>query len=297
MGVPSQLLAEPARHPPGGARIGGCRARRDGRPGPLLSHGDHHRRRRLRGLQPSVYFHQSGRRPCLPRSLAAWSAPLINKKAIQAEYLSANARQLESVYNYERVVLNAFTEVINRMSMVENYGKSIEIKKQQLQSLEASVESATKLFLNARVEYVEVLLAQRDLMDARMALIETKKEATVRRRQRLSSPRRRCRRVRCARNGLWCCFLRPVKACRVCRTVLTMDREFPGPGAAVRGGHGRVSSGPRNDCRSAGAPAACWPFARPARSGKNLDNAHPSPNRTQHTNARLTASGLATSSS
>ena len=30
-------------------------------------------------------------------------APLINKKAIKADYLSANARQLQSVYNYQRV--------------------------------------------------------------------------------------------------------------------------------------------------------------------------------------------------
>ena len=60
--------------------------------------------------------------------------------------------------------------------MVENYSKSIEIKKQQLESLEASVDSASKLFQNARVEYVEVLFAQRDLMDARMVLIDTKKE-------------------------------------------------------------------------------------------------------------------------
>ena len=62
------------------------------------------------------------------------------------------------------------------MSKVENYSKSIEIKKQQLESLEASVDAASKLFQNARAEYVEVLLAQRDLMDARMVLIETKKE-------------------------------------------------------------------------------------------------------------------------
>ena len=103
-------------------------------------------------------------------------APLINKKAIQADYLSANAKQLESVYNYQRVILNAFTEVVNRVSMVENYGKSIEIKKQQLASLEASVESASKLFQNARVEYIEVLFAQRDLLDARMVLIETKQQ-------------------------------------------------------------------------------------------------------------------------
>jgi multidrug efflux system outer membrane protein len=102
--------------------------------------------------------------------------PVINKKAIQAEYLSANARQLESLYNYQRLILNAFTEVVNRMSKVDNYGKSIEIKKQQLESLEASVESATKLFQNARAEYMDVLFSQRDLMDARMVLIDTKKE-------------------------------------------------------------------------------------------------------------------------
>jgi NodT family efflux transporter outer membrane factor (OMF) lipoprotein len=102
--------------------------------------------------------------------------PLINKKAIKAEYLSANARQLQSVYNYQRVILNAFTEVVNRVSMAENYRRSIEIKKQQLESLEASVDVATKLFQNARAEYVEVLLAQRDLLEARTVLIETKRQ-------------------------------------------------------------------------------------------------------------------------
>jgi NodT family efflux transporter outer membrane factor (OMF) lipoprotein len=104
------------------------------------------------------------------------AAPVINLKAIKAEYRSANAKQLQTVYNYQRVILNAFTEVINRVSKVENYSKSIEIKKQQLKALQASVDSATKLFLNARVEYVEVLLAQRDLLEAKTVLIETKRE-------------------------------------------------------------------------------------------------------------------------
>lgn len=105
-------------------------------------------------------------------------APLINKKAIQADYLTANARQLQAVYNYQRVILNAFTEVVNRVSMVQNYGRSIEIKKEQVKSLEASVESATKLVQNASpgVDYMDVLFAQRDLMDARMVLIETKQQ-------------------------------------------------------------------------------------------------------------------------
>ncbi len=102
--------------------------------------------------------------------------PLVNKRAIRARYLSANARQLQTIYNYQRVILNAVTEVINRMSQVEKYSKSIEIKKQQLKTLEAAVDVASNLFQLARTEYIDVLFAQRDLRDARTALIDTKAE-------------------------------------------------------------------------------------------------------------------------
>ncbi len=102
--------------------------------------------------------------------------PLINRRAIRAEYQTANARQLQAVYNYQRVVLEAFTEVINYLTAVQNYGQSIEIKKQQLSALEASVEAANNLFQSARAEYIDVLLAQREMMEARLVLIETKQQ-------------------------------------------------------------------------------------------------------------------------
>ena len=102
-------------------------------------------------------------------------APLINRRAIKADYMSANAKQLQAIYNYQRVTINAFTEVYNRISMVENYSKSLDIKKQQLDALEASVTSATRLFQNARVSYMDVLFSQRDLRDARNNYIDLKK--------------------------------------------------------------------------------------------------------------------------
>jgi len=104
------------------------------------------------------------------------AVPVINKAAIRAEYLAANARQLESVYNYQRVILNAFIELINRLSAVENYSRSIAVRRQQLAALEASVDIASKLFNAARVEYIEVLFAQRDLLEARTVLIDTKRQ-------------------------------------------------------------------------------------------------------------------------
>jgi outer membrane protein TolC len=39
------------------------------------------------------------------------AAPLINRNAIKAEFSSANARQIQAMYNYERVILNAFRSV------------------------------------------------------------------------------------------------------------------------------------------------------------------------------------------
>lgn len=103
-------------------------------------------------------------------------APVLNRKAIKAEYLSANAEQLQKVYQYQQTVIKATTEVVNHLSQIKNYSKSVALKRQQLASLEASVESATRLFQNARVEYMEVLLAQRDMMEARVELIEARRK-------------------------------------------------------------------------------------------------------------------------
>jgi NodT family efflux transporter outer membrane factor (OMF) lipoprotein len=104
--------------------------------------------------------------------------PLINRRSIRAQYLTSNARQLQAVYNYQRVILEAFTQLINRVTTVENYSRSIEIKKQQLKTLERSVKVATDLFQNAQpnVDYLDVLIAQQSLQEGRVALIDTKSE-------------------------------------------------------------------------------------------------------------------------
>lgn len=102
--------------------------------------------------------------------------PLINMRAIKADYCSANAAQLQAIYEYQQTVLEAHIEVVNQLTKVENYRRSIEVKRRQLDALNASVETANKLFQNARAEYVEVLLAQRELQEAREELVEIKQE-------------------------------------------------------------------------------------------------------------------------
>ncbi|MFT3703769.1 MAG: TolC family protein [Agriterribacter sp.] len=103
-------------------------------------------------------------------------APLINRSAIKAEFYSANARQLQALYNYQRTVLNAYLEVANQLSKINNLGKSYDLKTQQVDALTKSIDISNDLFKSARVDYFEVLMTQRDALEARLDLIDTKKE-------------------------------------------------------------------------------------------------------------------------
>lgn len=99
-------------------------------------------------------------------------APLINKNAIRATYLNANARQIQTVYEYERSILNAHLEVVNQLSKFDKYSRSYETKSKEADILSQSVLISNKLFRSARADYLEVLLTQREALDSRIELIE-----------------------------------------------------------------------------------------------------------------------------
>ncbi|WP_276133124.1 TolC family protein [Polluticoccus soli] len=102
-------------------------------------------------------------------------APLVNRNAIKANYSSANARQVQAIYNYERSILNAYVEVVNQLAMINNLGKSYDLKAGQVQALTQSISISNDLFKSARADYMEVLLTQRDALESRFELVETKK--------------------------------------------------------------------------------------------------------------------------
>lgn len=102
------------------------------------------------------------------------TAPLLNRAAIEADYRSANARQIQAVFDYERTLLQAYTDVVNQLATFENLKQSYELRAKQVDILGKSVEVSTVLFQSARADYMEVLLTRRDSLDAQLELIETK---------------------------------------------------------------------------------------------------------------------------
>jgi NodT family efflux transporter outer membrane factor (OMF) lipoprotein len=102
--------------------------------------------------------------------------PLINRNAIKAMYYNANARQIQAVYNYERTILTAYIEVANQLANMSNMKKSYDLRAQQVQALTQSIDISTRLFKSARADYMEVLLTQRDALESKFELVETKKQ-------------------------------------------------------------------------------------------------------------------------
>ncbi|MFM9946059.1 MAG: TolC family protein [Bacteroidia bacterium] len=101
-------------------------------------------------------------------------APMINRNAIKAAYYSSNAKQIQAVYNYERTILNAYIEVVNQLSRINNFSKSYDTKSKEVDILNQSITISNNLFKSARADYMEVLLTQREALESKIDLIEIK---------------------------------------------------------------------------------------------------------------------------
>ncbi|MDH5546506.1 MAG: efflux transporter outer membrane subunit [Gammaproteobacteria bacterium] len=106
-------------------------------------------------------------------------APLLNRNAIIAKYKNANANQIKAAYEYEQTVITAFTEVANKISNIDNLENQYVLKRKQVEALGHSIDLVNKLFQSARADYLEILLTQREALEAKMELIEIKQKQIV----------------------------------------------------------------------------------------------------------------------
>lgn len=102
--------------------------------------------------------------------------PLVNRNAIKAYYYTANSKQIQAVYDYEQAILTAYIEVANQLSNINNLEQSYSLQSEQVQTLNQSTDISIQLFKSARADYMEVLLTQRDALESKFELIETKKQ-------------------------------------------------------------------------------------------------------------------------
>ena len=106
---------------------------------------------------------------------AGLTAPLLNRRAIKADYFSANNKQIQAIYDFEKVMVTAYADVANQLTILKNLDTMYDLKIRQVKALTDSIEISNILFRAARVDYVEALITQRDALEAETELIEIKK--------------------------------------------------------------------------------------------------------------------------
>ncbi|MDQ3031004.1 MAG: efflux transporter outer membrane subunit [Myxococcota bacterium] len=106
--------------------------------------------------------------------LGGLTAPLLNRSAITADYFAASSEQMAAVLRYERTILSAFVDISTGIGLVRNMGRAYDMRTQEVERLQESVELSTLLFNAARADYLEVLTTRRDYLEAQMELVETK---------------------------------------------------------------------------------------------------------------------------
>jgi outer membrane protein, multidrug efflux system len=106
-------------------------------------------------------------------------APLINRNAIQANFKSAKAGQINAMYDYQKSLVNAFVEVSNELNRLNYLNEIHGFKKQQTDELQKSVETSKELYKSAKAGYMEVLIVQQNNLQAKLELVEISKRQRI----------------------------------------------------------------------------------------------------------------------
>lgn len=101
--------------------------------------------------------------------------PLVNRNALKARFNAASAQQVEAMYGYQQHILRGYVEVVNELNDLRNLREAVDLKRQQSETLQRSVGTSRELYRSAKANYIEVLLAQQNALQANIELVELSK--------------------------------------------------------------------------------------------------------------------------
>lgn len=101
--------------------------------------------------------------------------PLFNQQQLKADFGVATAQQTNALYAYQKSVLQAYAEVYTSLQAIDNYRQYYQLKEGEARALTNAVTNANDLYLTGAANYLEVITAQRGVLDAQLEEITGKK--------------------------------------------------------------------------------------------------------------------------
>jgi multidrug efflux system outer membrane protein len=104
------------------------------------------------------------------------TAPLLNSRKIRTQYEIAKAQRDQAAIQFRQAVLVAVSEVSNALVRIEKLKTQYTLANERVATLRNAVGNASLLFKNGMANYIEVIVAQGNLLQAELELASLKSE-------------------------------------------------------------------------------------------------------------------------
>lgn len=108
--------------------------------------------------------------------LGGVTAPIFNKRQLSAQYHVNSATALSAFYNYRQRVIDGYQEVMTALSQLHNGQEAFKLKEAEVIMLRDGVSTANDLYMTGYANYLEVITAQKSVLEAELALANSRRE-------------------------------------------------------------------------------------------------------------------------
>lgn len=107
--------------------------------------------------------------------LGGISTPIFNQRQLRGQFAITNAAQFSAFYDYQKSVLNAYNEVVTELQHLQNNEVAYQLKAAEVDTLNSAVAAANDLYVGGYANYLEVITAQRSVLEAELEQVTLKK--------------------------------------------------------------------------------------------------------------------------
>ncbi|MDQ2769368.1 MAG: TolC family protein, partial [Bacteroidota bacterium] len=108
--------------------------------------------------------------------LAGLAAPVLNRSAVRAGYARSAAGQRAAYLGYQKIIQTGFEEVTTNLSGLANYREVADLRQQEVAALTRAVATANDLYRANYANYIEVITAQRSVLEAELSLTAARRQ-------------------------------------------------------------------------------------------------------------------------
>ncbi|PQA57039.1 TolC family protein [Siphonobacter curvatus] len=107
--------------------------------------------------------------------LGGLSTPVLNRRFIKGNLRVTEAERNRSFLAYQQVILRGVSEVVQSLKGLENFRNVADYQTQQVDVLKQAATTSDNLFATGYATYLEVITAQRSVLESELSLINTKR--------------------------------------------------------------------------------------------------------------------------